>query len=93
MLIWYYAFRLSQVAGAKLVAGNSSIADLGDKYRPTRIAELYLELYDNEWTEAVDTLLNGNRWPEDMIIRHLFIILQVNLDFFYPKKMYRPVKR
>ncbi|CAG2249022.1 unnamed protein product [Mytilus edulis] len=68
--------RLSQVAGAKLVAGNSSIADLGDKYRPTRIAELYSELYDNEWTEAVDTLLNGNRWPEDMIIRHLFIILQ-----------------
>ncbi|CAC5361576.1 unnamed protein product [Mytilus coruscus] len=68
--------RLSQVAGAKLVAGNSSIADLGDKYRPTRIAELYSELYDNEWTEAVDMLLNSNRWPEDMIVRHLFIILQ-----------------
>ncbi|CAG2190198.1 unnamed protein product [Mytilus edulis] len=67
--------RLSQVAGAKLMAGNTSIADLGDKYRPTRIAELYSELYDNEWTEAVDDL--GVKWSEDIIVRHLFIILQV----------------
>ncbi|XP_052078758.1 myosin-3-like [Mytilus californianus] len=67
--------RLSQVAGAKLMAGNTSIADLGDKYRPTRIAELYSELYDNEWTEAVDVLVS-KKWSEDMIVRHLFIILQ-----------------
>ncbi|CAC5390089.1 unnamed protein product [Mytilus coruscus] len=67
--------RLSQVAGAKLMAGNTSIADLGDKYRPTRIAELYSELYDNEWTEAVDVLVS-TKWSEDMIVRHLFIILQ-----------------
>ncbi|VDI41417.1 Hypothetical predicted protein [Mytilus galloprovincialis] len=67
--------RLSQVAGAKLMAGNTSIADLGDKYRPTRIAELYSELYDNEWTEAVDDLVS-TKWSEDQIVRHLFIILQ-----------------
>lgn len=58
------------------MAGNTSIADLGDKYRPTRIAELYSELYDNEWTEAVDDLVN-TKWSEDQIVRHLFIILQV----------------
>lgn len=58
------------------MAGNTSIADLGDKYRPTRIAELYSELYDNEWTEAVDDLVS-KEWSEDMIVRHLFIILQV----------------
>lgn len=57
------------------MAGNTSIADLGDKYRPTRIAELYSELYDNEWTEAVDDL--STKWSEDKIVRHLFIILQV----------------
>lgn len=58
------------------MAGNTSIADLGDKYRPTRIAELYSELYDNEWTEAVDDLVS-TKWSEDQIVRHLFIILQV----------------
>ncbi|CAG2190202.1 unnamed protein product [Mytilus edulis] len=67
--------RLSQVAGAKLVAGNTSIADLGDKYRPTRIAELYSELYDNDWTEAVDNF-SKQEWPEEVIVQHLFITLQ-----------------
>ncbi|XP_076071716.1 uncharacterized protein LOC143043183 [Mytilus galloprovincialis] len=67
--------RLSQVAGAKLVAGNTSIADLGDKFRPTRIAELYSELYDNDWTEAVDNF-SKQEWPEEVIVQHLFITLQ-----------------
>lgn len=70
-------FRLSQVAGAKLVAGNTSIADLGDRYRPTRIAELFSELYDNEWTEAVDTLCDA-QCSEEKIVQNLFITLQVS---------------
>lgn len=71
-------FRLSQVAGAKLTAGNSNIADLGDKYRPTRIAEIYSETYDSEWTEAMDDAIKLKRgWTEEMIIRNLLIVLQV----------------
>ncbi|XP_063413994.1 uncharacterized protein LOC134696241 [Mytilus trossulus] len=70
--------RLSQIAGAKLVAGNSCIADLGDKYRPTKIAEMFSELYDTEWTDAVDKLMSSNKdWSEDLVVRHLFIVLQV----------------
>ncbi|CAC5361569.1 unnamed protein product [Mytilus coruscus] len=70
--------RLSQVAGAKLVAGNSCIADLGDKYRPTKIAEMFSELYDTEWTDAVDKLMSLKKdWSEDLAVRHLFIVLQV----------------
>ncbi|CAG2219357.1 unnamed protein product [Mytilus edulis] len=67
--------KLTQVAGADIEAGNTSIADLGYKYKPTRIAELYSELYDNEWTEAVDDLVS-TKWSEDIIVRHLFITLQ-----------------
>ncbi|VDI68234.1 Hypothetical predicted protein [Mytilus galloprovincialis] len=69
--------RLSQIAGAKLTAGNSNIADLGDKYRPTRIAEIYSETYDSEWTEAMDNVIELKRgWTEEMIIRNLLIVLQ-----------------
>jgi hypothetical protein len=53
-----YVHRLSQVAGAKLTAGNSSIADLGDKYRPTRISDMFAEMYDSEWTDVMDDIEN-----------------------------------
>jgi hypothetical protein len=31
-----------------------AITDLGDPNRPMKIAEKYGELYDNEWTNAMD---------------------------------------
>lgn len=69
--------RLSQVAGAKLVYGNSSIADLGDKYRPTKIAEMYSDLYDREWTDAFDEIgKTETNISEEVIVRHLFIVLK-----------------
>ncbi|VDI02338.1 Hypothetical predicted protein [Mytilus galloprovincialis] len=46
--------RLSSVAGEKLVKGNPSITDLGDPNRPMKIGEKYGELYDNEWTDAME---------------------------------------
>jgi hypothetical protein len=47
-------FRLSSMAGDKLTKGNPAITDLGDPNRPMKIAEKYGELYDNEWTDAMD---------------------------------------
>ena len=41
---------------AKLLNNNPAIADLSDADRPTKIAEQYSELYDNEWTDAYDIL-------------------------------------
>lgn len=73
-----YVHRLSQVAGAKLTAGNSSIADLGDKYRPTKISDMFAEMYDSEWTDVMDDILESHKeWTEELVVRHIFIVLQV----------------
>lgn len=48
--------RLSKVASQQLTTGNPNIADLSDKHRPTKIGELYSELYDNEWSEAFEVI-------------------------------------
>ena len=42
--------------GDKLTDNNPNIADLSDKNRPTKLAERYQEIYDNEWTDAFETL-------------------------------------
>ncbi|XP_053389589.1 uncharacterized protein LOC128552561, partial [Mercenaria mercenaria] len=48
--------RLSKVAGANLTYNNPNIADLSDEKRPTKLAEEFSELYDNEWTDAFEDL-------------------------------------
>ena len=37
---------------SRLTDNNPNIANMGDEYRPTKLAEMYNELYDNEWTTA-----------------------------------------
>ena len=44
------------MAGDKLTAGNPNITDLSDGFRPTKLGEMYMQLYDDEWTEAFDGL-------------------------------------
>ncbi|CAG2254446.1 unnamed protein product [Mytilus edulis] len=79
--------RLSSVAGEKLTKGNPSITDLGDPNRPMKISEKYGELYDNEWTDAMDNNkavkecykeLNDAE-IEEIIICHLHRLLKVDL--------------
>ncbi|KAK3582899.1 hypothetical protein CHS0354_009705 [Potamilus streckersoni] len=55
--------RLSELAGAKLTHDNASIADLSDANRPTKLADMYSELYDNQWTDALENLSKQN--PEE----------------------------
>ena len=61
--------------GTKLSADNPDIADLSDENRPTKLAEKYSELYDNEWTDAFEVTeeLKG----EKQAIKILLTILQV----------------
>jgi hypothetical protein len=62
----------------KLTAGSSSIADLGDKYRPTKISDMFAEMYDTEWTDVMDDILESHKeWTEELVVRHIFIVLQV----------------
>ncbi|XP_069130283.1 putative uncharacterized protein MYH16 [Argopecten irradians] len=50
--------RLSAVAGNKLRDNNPAITDLSDPNRPMKLAEKVSELYDNEWTNAMENLEN-----------------------------------
>jgi hypothetical protein len=46
---------------------------LGDPNRPTKIAEIYSEIYDNEWTDALDFCLQklGQEYREDDVLQAL----------------------
>lgn len=48
--------RLSQAAGDKLRENNPNFSDLSDPYRPTKLSEMFSELYDNQWTDAMEIL-------------------------------------
>ncbi|XP_053389736.1 uncharacterized protein LOC128552714 [Mercenaria mercenaria] len=58
--------RLSKFAGANLTDNNPNIADLSDPNRPTKLAEEYSELYDNEWTNAYECLQKSKKSEEDI---------------------------
>ncbi|XP_078323582.1 uncharacterized protein LOC111126873 isoform X6 [Crassostrea virginica] len=73
--------RLSELAGAKLTEGNPNIADLSDKNRPTNLAENFSELYDNEWTDALEELLDQGKKSEEEGIKVLLDILKDAYEF------------
>lgn len=65
--------------GDKLSKQNPDIADLSDENRPTKIAEKFSELYDNQWTdafEAVEKLHPGI--DEDQRVKILIQLLMVH---------------
>lgn len=59
--------RLSEVAGLRLSDNNPDIQDLSDPKRPTKIVEAFGELYDNEWTNALEDLLKSQRSEREAI--------------------------
>jgi hypothetical protein len=62
--------------GLKLTDSNPNVTDLSDRHRPTKLAEKYAELYDNQWTDAFDVL--DKTFPsEENIINILLNILLV----------------
>ena len=74
------------MAEDKLTKGNPAITDLGDPNRPMKIAEKYSELYDNEWTDAMDYLYDamGVLFPavdhplfDEILVYHLHRSLMV----------------
>lgn len=67
--------RLSKVCGEKMSADNPDLADLSDPYRPTRLAESFTQLYDDQWTQAFEDL-QRTRTIEKDVIETLAKILQ-----------------
>ncbi|KAK3602849.1 hypothetical protein CHS0354_026408 [Potamilus streckersoni] len=70
--------RLNTIAGNKMSDANPDITDLSDPYRPTKLAEMFKEVYNEEWTEAFhhyDAILKD----EDKVLENLV---------FFPKDIY-----
>ena len=69
-------FRLSAVAGEKLRDNNPGIADLSDENRPINLGEKFSQLYDDQWTDAIENL-EEMKYTETDGIRYLIDILKV----------------
>ena len=79
-IIAFNFHRLSKLAGAKLTDNNPAIADLSDPNRPTKLGEQYNELYDNQWTDAFDSLKTKLKMSDEVkIVQLLQQILFVSL--------------
>ena len=71
--------RYSKLAGESLSMGNVNVTDLSDPNRPTKLAEQFSELYDNDWTDAFEELTHfGEEERIDLLIK----ILQVQTFMF-----------
>ncbi|WAQ99469.1 hypothetical protein MAR_023842 [Mya arenaria] len=73
--------RLSKLACDKLTKDNPNIADLSDRNRPTKLGEIYSELYDNEWTDAFEGLTKGGGYKDDEAIKALRKTLDSSYTF------------
>ncbi|KAK3607105.1 hypothetical protein CHS0354_026312 [Potamilus streckersoni] len=69
--------RLSTISSDRLTHENVTIANLSDPDRPTKLSEVYLELYDNEWTDAFEELTSKDKLSEKRAIEFLLQILLV----------------
>ena len=80
--------RLNSLDGDKLTKVTPAITEIGDPNRPMKIAEKYGELYDNEWTDAIDCTNEVKAlYPEmktaeieEVIIHHLYHLVMVSLS-------------
>lgn len=70
---------MSSVASAQLTDANPSVADLSDVNRPTKIAEKFSELYDNEWTDAFEALTTQYHMSDKEAVDTLLRILKVSV--------------
>ena len=53
---------------------NPDIADLSDDNRPTKIAERFSQLYDDQWTDAYDALMKEGQRERNVICILLNIV-------------------
>ncbi|XP_060080922.1 uncharacterized protein LOC132560277 [Ylistrum balloti] len=73
--------RLSVMAGARLTDDNPSIIDLSDPFRPSKLAEMFSRLYDDEWTNAYETLMNQFSLEETEAIQQLLSVVMGSFSF------------
>lgn len=79
--------KISEIAGARLKSNNPAIADLSDQNRPSKLAEKFSELYDNEWTDATEELKGGLEYKE--ISEEDVEIIVIKLFYEITKDIYK----
>ncbi|XP_061163881.1 uncharacterized protein LOC133173019 [Saccostrea echinata] len=73
--------RLSEISGSRLTDGNVQFTDLNTQNRPTKIAERFQELYNDEWMAALDVLPQDDPLSEKKSISTLLYIIQSSFEF------------
>ena len=63
--IFHYC-RLSRFASQQLTEENPNNSDLSDSHRPTRLGEMYSQLFDDEWSEALEALKPNIKKEEEV---------------------------
>ena len=67
--------RLSEQMAVQLRDNNPNIVDLSDQCRPTKLAEMFTELYDNEWTDAFSFLEETLEEEQSIVVlRDIFMV-------------------
>lgn len=76
----FFFYRLSAYAGEKLRLNNPGLADLSDENRPNKLAEKFSELYDNDWTDALESLADTNQTEESQTqeLLHMLQVIFIN---------------
>lgn len=81
--------KISEIAGARLKSNNPAIADLSDQNRPSKLAEKFSELYDNEWTDATEELKerkkkekSTEKSEEEMEITVIKLFYEITKDIY-----------
>ncbi|XP_060608169.1 uncharacterized protein LOC132760247 [Ruditapes philippinarum] len=71
--------RLDQSLEDKRLNNKEEYNELSDVHRPTRLAEMFQTIYDNEWAEAFECITKMKHDDEESVALALFDILLVIL--------------
>ncbi|VDI72788.1 Hypothetical predicted protein [Mytilus galloprovincialis] len=73
----YSADRLSSVDGSMLTENKPNITDLNDPNRATKLAEKWCKIFDDEWTDALDSLEKKySKKNHEQYVHHLFSLIE-----------------
>ncbi|XP_060571879.1 uncharacterized protein LOC132730048 [Ruditapes philippinarum] len=70
------------MTGVRLTDNNANIADLSDQNRPTKLAEKYADLYDNQWTDAFAYLQTVDVFKDAVEKRIIDTLLAILVEAF-----------
>lgn len=67
------------MAGSMLTENNPNITDLNDPNRATKLAEKWCKIYDDEWTDALESLEKKySKKNHEQYVHHLFSLVKVS---------------